>query len=218
MPSSITGWLGGLSGPVVYGVVAALVFCEDALFFGFVVPGETAVVVGGALAGHGEVSVWWLAAVVVLAAVTGDSVGYEIGRRFGPVLLTVRPLRSHLDRVEAARNFYRRRGAMAVFLGRFVAFLRAMVPALAGISGMRYRTFLVFNALGGLIWGVGFTLLGYFVGAAYGRIEHLVGRAAAGLTATVAIIAFLLWRLRHHRSTKNAGKKAREEDRTGFWR
>jgi membrane protein DedA with SNARE-associated domain len=203
MLSSVTDWLGGLSGPVVYGVVAALVFCEDALFFGFVVPGETAVLLGGALAGQGGVSVWWLAAVVVLAAVVGDSVGYGIGHRFGPALLTTRPLRRHRDRVENARAFYRRKGPPAVFLGRFVAFFRATVPALAGVSHMPYHTFLAFNALGGLTWGVGFTLAGYFAGAAYARIEHLAGEAAAALAAAVIIVALLIWHLRRRRSHRD---------------
>lgn len=199
MLSSVIDWLGGLSGPVVYGVVAALVFCEDALFFGFVLPGETAVVLGGVLAGHQKVSVGWLAVVVVLAAVAGDSVGYEIGHRFGPALLTTGPLRRHHERVENARAFYRAKGPAAVFLGRFVAFLRALMPALAGVSHMRYRTFLAFNALGGLVWGVGFTLVGYFAGAAYARVEHLAGEAVAGAVAALVIAALVVWHLRRRR-------------------
>ncbi|MFF4364569.1 DedA family protein [Streptomyces sp. NPDC001594] len=133
---TITDWLGSLSGPVVYAVVAALVFFEDTLFFGFVLPGETAVFVGGVLASQGKVSVYWLAVAVVLAAIAGDSVGYEIGHRFGPRILETRPLRRHRDRVEAAQDMIRRRGAPAVFFGRFIAFFRAMMPALAGISRM----------------------------------------------------------------------------------
>jgi membrane-associated protein len=196
MVSSVTDWLGGLSGPVVYAVVAALVFCEDALFVGFLLPGETAVVIGGVLAGQHKVSLYWLAAIVVLAAIAGDSVGYEIGHHFGPSILTTRPLRRHHDRIENARDFIRRKGPAAVFLGRFIAFFRAMMPALAGISRMHYRTFLLFNALGGLTWGIGYTLLGYFAGTAYTKIEHLVGQAIAVLLAIAAIAALIIWRLR----------------------
>ncbi|MFD7554356.1 DedA family protein [Streptomyces sp. NPDC059835] len=193
---TITDWLGGLSGPVVYAVVGALVFAEDALFFGFVLPGETAVVLGGVLASQGKVSVWWLALVVVFAAIAGDSVGYEIGRHFGPRILDTRPLRRHQDRVGKAQELIGNRGAPAVFLGRFIAFFRAMMPALAGTSHMPYRRFLLFNALGGLAWGIGFTALGYFAGSAYTRVESLIGRAIALLLAALVAIALTVWHIR----------------------
>ncbi|MFE2738941.1 DedA family protein [Streptomyces sp. NPDC059349] len=93
--NAITDWLGGLSGRLVYAVVGALVFVVDALFFGFVLPGETAVVLGGVLANQGQVSVYWLALTVVLAAIAGDTVGYSVGRHFDPKILTTRPLRRH---------------------------------------------------------------------------------------------------------------------------
>ena len=195
----ITDWLAGLSGASVYAVVGALVFCEDALFFGFVLPGETAVLLAGALAAQGHVSVYWVAVTVVCAAIAGDSVGYEVGRRFGPSILASRPLRAHQDRIAAARDLVRRRGPVAVFLGRFVAFFRALMPAIAGMSDMRYRTFLLFNALGGLVWGVGYTALGYSAGAAYGRVAREAGRAAAIAVAAVLLLALLLWHLRRRK-------------------
>ncbi|MFR9799798.1 DedA family protein [Streptomyces sp. MS06] len=197
--NAVVQWLTRLPGPTVYAVVAALVFAEDALFFGFVLPGETAVVVGGVLARQGTVDPWWLAAVVVLAAIAGDSVGYEVGRRFGPPLLRARPLRRHAERVEGARDLIRRRGPVAVFLGRFVAFLRALVPALAGVSHLRYGRFLLFNALGGLVWGVGYVFLGYAAGAAYQRVESLVGRGIAVLLAVLVVGALAVRHFRRHR-------------------
>ncbi|MFG1810537.1 DedA family protein [Streptomyces sp. NPDC049040] len=205
---SITDWLGHSSGPAVYALVAALVFCEDALFFGFVLPGETAVVLGGVVAGQGRVSVYWLAAVVVLAAIAGDSVGYEVGRRFGPRILETKPLRGHQERIDQARDFIRRRGPVAVFLGRFIAFFRAMMPALAGMSRMPYRTFLLFNALGGLIWGVGFTLLGYFAGTAYKQVEKTAGTAVAVVVAAVVVVAVVVWQIRKRRRGRGKGDGA----------
>ncbi|AEM82168.1 DedA family protein [Streptomyces violaceusniger] len=197
---AITDWLGGLSGPVIYAVVAALVFAEDALFFGFVLPGETAVVIGGVLASQGRAEVWWLAPAVVLAAIVGDSVGYEVGRHAGPRILATRPLRRHAARVGRAQELIRRRGPAAVFFGRFIAFFRAMMPALAGVSRMPYRRFLLFNALGGLVWGVGFTLLGYFAGTAYSRVEGLVGRGVAVALAAAVVAALAVWHVRRRRS------------------
>lgn len=196
---SVTDWLGGLSGPVVYAVVAALVFAEDALFFGFVLPGETAAVLGGVLAHQGSVSLGWMLVTVVAAAVLGDSVGYEVGRRVGPRVLETRSLRRHADRIGRARELIRRRGPAAVLLGRFVAFFRALMPALAGVSRMPYRRFLLFNAIGGLLWGVGFVLLGYFAGAAYTRVEGTVGRTAALVVAGLAVVAVLVHYVRSHR-------------------
>ncbi|MGW0971999.1 DedA family protein [Streptomyces sp. f51] len=202
---AITDWLGGLSGPLVYAVVGALVFAEDALFFGFVLPGETAVVLGGVLASQGQVSVYWLALTVVLAAIAGDTVGYEVGHHFGPRILTTRPLRRHTPRIEKAQDFIRRRGPEAVFLGRFIAFFRAMMPALAGISRMPYRRFLLFNALGGLVWGVGFTLLGYFAGSAYQRVEAVAGRVVAIVIAVIVVGGLVTWHVRRRREADGRG-------------
>jgi membrane protein DedA with SNARE-associated domain len=196
---TITDWLSRSSGVAVYAVVAALVFCEDALFFGFVLPGETAVVLGGVVASRGRVDVAVLCAVVVFAAVLGDSVGYEVGRRFGPRILHTRALRGHGERIGRAQDLIRRRGPAAVFLGRFIAFFRALMPALAGMSRMPYRVFLLFNAAGGLVWGVGFTLLGYYAGDAYQRVERTAGTAVAVVVAVVVVAAFVVWHVRRRR-------------------
>ncbi|MEZ0067975.1 membrane-associated protein [Streptacidiphilus sp. MAP12-20] len=196
---TITNWLASLSGPVVYAVVGALVFCEDAIFVGFVLPGETAAVLGGVLANQGHVSIGIMLAVVVCAAIAGDSVGYEIGHHFGDRILEIRPLRRHRERLGKAQDMIRDRGAAAVFFGRFIAFFRAVMPALAGISHMPYRRFLLFNAMGGLCWGIGFTLLGYFAGQAYKRVEAQVGQVLAVVIAVIVLAAVGTWLWRRHR-------------------
>ena len=105
-------------------------------------------------------------------------------------------------RLDSAQDFLRRRGGAAVFLGRFVAFFRAVMPALAGTSRMRYPKFLAVNATGGLVWGVGFTLLGYLAGNSYKTIEKTVGRGAAVAIAALVVAALITWRIRKHRSTR----------------
>ena len=203
---AITDWLLNLSGPLVYLVVAALVFSEDAFFVGFVLPGETAAVIGGVIASaHHGVELPVLMIVVVLAAVLGDSVGYEIGRRFGPRLLTTGFATRHQDRIERSRTFMREKGPAAVFLGRFVALFRAMVPALAGLSQLPYRRFLLFNAAGGLVWGVGYSLLGYLAGAAYAKTAHTVGTVAAGVVGGIVVIALCVWLWRRHHRDSDEG-------------
>lgn len=191
-------------GSVVLAVVGALVFGEAAVFLGFVLPGETAVLLGGFLASTGHLSALVLAVVVVLAAIVGDSVGYEVGRRFGPRMLASRPFRKHRERVDGARAFLDGRGASAVFIGRFTAFLRAVVPGLAGLSGMRYRRFLAYNAVGGLVWGVGCVAAGYLAGSSYQQVAQWLGRGGAAVAAAMALVAFVVWRIRRHRARTKA--------------
>jgi membrane protein DedA with SNARE-associated domain len=122
---------------LVYLSVALIVFAEDALFVGFVIPGETLAIIGGVTASLGHTSYAVGLLVVVLAAIVGDSVGYEVGRKFfGPRVLASPVLARHQVRIVRAQAFLRRRGGVAVFLGRFTAFFRAMMPALAGASRM----------------------------------------------------------------------------------
>ncbi|MHA3703099.1 DedA family protein [Jatrophihabitans sp. YIM 134969] len=193
----------GVHGVVVYVVVGALVFAEDALFVGFVLPGETAAVLGGVIASRGQAPLALMLVVVVAAAVIGDSVGYEVGRHLGPRILGARFLRTRRRRLDQAQDFLRRRGGTAVFLGRFVAFFRAVMPALAGTSRMPYLRFLSFNAAGGLVWGAGFVMLGYLAGNSYQRIEKTVGRGAAIAVAAVVVVALVVWRIREHRRDRH---------------
>lgn len=186
--------------PLAYALIAALVFSEAAIFVGFVLPGETAVVLGGVLASTGRVSLTALLILVVAAAVVGDTVGYEVGKHLGGRVLSLRMVRKREQRIDRAREFLRERGGWAVFLGRFTAFLRAVMPGLAGLSRMPYATFLAFNAAGGLIWGVGVALLGYFAGNSYAKVESLLGRSSA-LLAVVLVLAgvgWWWWRRHHH--------------------
>ena len=203
----ITDALLHLHGPVIYAVIAALVFAEAALFFGFVFPGETAIVVAGVLASQHRVSLPILLIVIVLSAVIGDSVGYEIGRRFGDRLLDTRALRKHRGRLGTAQDLLRRRGALAVFIGRFTALLRAIMPALAGSARMPYGRFLAFNALGGIAWGIGFTLGGYIAGTAFEQVAQWAGRVLAIAVAAIAVIAIFVWwlRRRRHESDEESG-------------
>lgn len=185
---------------VAYVLIGLLVFGEAAIFIGFVLPGETAVVLGGVLASRHQIDIVALCILVVIAAVVGDSVGYEVGKHYGDRVLRLRPLRRHEQRLDGARRFLRERGAYAVFLGRWTAFLRAVMPGLAGVSRMSYRRFLVFNALGGLVWGLTFCFVGYLAGESYHVIERRVGTAGALVTAVVLIGGLAVWHRRRRRA------------------
>ena len=186
--ASITSWLMDrilvLHGPVAYLIVGLLCFGEAAIMLGFVIPGETAVIVGGVLASRHHVALVVMVIVVVACAIIGDSVGYEVGKHLGPRILALRPLKKRAASIERGRDFLRRRGMLGVFIGRFTALFRAMVPGLAGMSGMSYPRFLIANAAGGIIWGTLFTLLGYFVGQS---IEKLTGTASLIVLGVVVV-------------------------------
>jgi membrane protein DedA with SNARE-associated domain len=190
--TSLANEILSLHGPLVYGLVAALAFGEAAVLLGFVLPGETAVILGGVIASQGNVNVVLMIVVAAAAAIAGDSVGYEVGRLAGPRLLSIRPLRRRHAGVEKAREFVRRWGAWAVLLGRLTAFLRAVVPGLAGMGGMHYPRFLMANAVGGVLWATGFTLLGYFLGNAYKQVLSESTWAAAGFVALVVAVLIAL--------------------------
>jgi membrane protein DedA with SNARE-associated domain len=150
-----------LASPWAYIVLALLAAAESAAFVGVAIPGETAMLLGGFLAFQGRVNLGVMMAAGAVGAVVGDSIGYEIGRRFGEPLKRSRlGRRVGEERWAKGEAYLRAKGGRAVFLGRFVGLLRALVPALAGMSRMPYRTFLPWNAAGGLIWAPGFVLLG----------------------------------------------------------
>ena len=183
-----------------YAIIAALVLGEAAIFLGFVIPGETAVLLGGFLASTHDLNIWVLCVLVVLSAVIGDSIGYEVGRLFGPRIVQSRLFLKHGARLDAARGMLRERGGPAVFLGRFTAFFRAVMPGLAGLSNMQYRRFLLWNALGGLVWGVGYCLIGYFAGASYEKVASRVGTGAAVAILAIVVVVLVVWQVRRHRA------------------
>ncbi len=184
-----------LHGWPAYSLVGVLVFAEAAVMLGFVFPGETAAILGGVLASKGGVDLAGIVAVVVVCAIAGDSVGYAIGERWGRQLLQLGPLRKRQKGIDTALDQLNRRGPLAVFVARFSAFLRAVVPGLAGLSSMHYRTFVTANAAGGLCWGVLYVLLGYFVGQSVEKATGIASDVVLGLIILVIIVLVVLhWR------------------------
>ncbi|MGO9198839.1 MAG: DedA family protein [Acidimicrobiales bacterium] len=188
---SIRGW-------AAYVIPAALCFGEAAIFLGFFIPGEIAVVYGGVLASQHHVSLPIMLAGVVVAAVLGGTTGYFVGRLFGPALLRRRPLRDN-ESVERTRQYLQRRGGPAVFFGRFFPVVRAMMPGMAGASELSFQTFLFFNVLGGLVWGIAFTLVGFLAGESYQRVLKVIGGATTGLLVAAVVIVLVLMTVRHVR-------------------
>jgi len=192
-----------------YGVVFVGAALESAAFLGLLVPGESLVIVSGALAAADLFELPALIGVVSAGAVVGDSIGYELGRRLGRPWLLRRGARLgfHRHRIEAVDAFFERHGGKAVLIGRFIGFLRALAPFVAGSSRMPYWRFLAYNVAGGVLWSVACVLLGYFVGAAWPIAERWVGRA--GLVLGLAAVATAVWWLRRRHRRRRGGRYPR---------
>jgi len=169
-------------------VAFALPAAEASIFAGVIFPGEIAIVIAGVLAHDHKLPLWLVIVVGTAGAVLGDSVGYEVGARYGDRLLAKLPRRLvKPEHLESGRALLRRRGGWAVLIGRFAAALRALVPGLAGNSRLPYRTFLPFNIVGGLAWVTMSALIGYVAGASYQAAEHRLSLVSGGLLALIVV-------------------------------
>ncbi len=192
------------------GLALLLVFLLPALeasaFVGVVLPGEIGVILGGVLANQHKLALAAVLAAAIAGAVIGDSIGYWVGKRYGEALLSKIPNRvlkpEHVTRSEET---IRKLGGKAVFVGRFTAALRALVPGMAGMSRLPYSRFLAWNVLGGVLWATAFVVLGYLAGSQYQRLEHYAN--LIGLALLVAVVAFVL--LRRHRAKQAASSASR---------
>lgn len=174
---------------------------EASAFLGVVLPGEVGVILGGVLANQHKLALIAVFAAGIGGAVVGDTIGYWVGQRYGEALLSKIPNQllkpEHVRRAEeTVRNF----GGRAVFLGRFTAALRALVPGLAGMSRIRYGKFVAWNAAGGTLWASAFVILGYLAGSQYTRIEHYANYLGLGLLGAIAVFFYL----RHRRKQRQA--------------
>ena len=208
---SLHGWVAVL---VVF-VVPAL---EASAFVGFLFPGEIAVLLGGVLAFEHRVALGVVIAAAIAGAVVGDTVGYFVGRRWGRRLLhgTVgRVVRQHhLDRAE---RYLAERGGRAVFLGRFTAALRVLIPGLAGMAQVDYRTFAVWNLAGGALWATAFVLTGYVAGTGWRKAEHVARKAGIvlllGVVVCVAIFLAGRWVACHQDKVRAFARRQLERPR-----
>ncbi|WP_341395287.1 DedA family protein [Arthrobacter sp. G119Y2] len=183
-------------GPWVVLVVCGIVFAETGLLVGFFLPGDTLLFTAGLLVATGtvDVNVWLLGLLISLSAFTGDQLGYWIGRRAGPAVFS-RPdsrfFRS--ENVDRAEVFFARHGGKAITLARFVGIVRTFTPVVAGVGKMRYSAYVVFDAAGALLWGMGLTLLGYVLGDRFPFIrDHLDLIIVGVVLLTVATISLTL--------------------------
>jgi membrane-associated protein len=197
MASFVQDLLTSVPAWAVYLIVFALPFLEASIFLGFVFPGETALVFGGVLANQGQASLSTVLILAIVGAVAGDAIGYLVGRRYGGALQV-----SRLGQVvgptrwQFTEDFLHRRGGPAVFFGRFTALLRALVPGAAGMAGIPYRTFALWNVLGGGLWASACVLGGYVIGDVIGKYLSGVGYVLIGLVVVVGAVFLIRNHLR----------------------
>ena len=211
MVASVKSWLLHLHGPVVYIAVGLFVFFEVAIVIGFFVPGEIAAILGGVIASQHHANVVLMVTVVVIAATTGNLVGFEVGRRLGPWLFSHRPLAGRAG-VARARDLAARRAAPAVVAGRFVVIVRAVLPGLVGMGGMSRRHFALFSAGGALLWGTLWVLVGFALGLSYTKVTNTFGRVT--LVVVVVLVAawlVVVWRRHHGRRQATTAGPAENE-------
>jgi membrane-associated protein len=172
---------------VTFGTIGLflIVFAESGLFFGFFLPGDSLLFTAGLFAAQGTLNLPLILVGCFLAAVAGDQVGYVFGQRVGPALFRRPDSRFFKQEyVERAQEFFEKHGQKTIVLARFIPIVRTFAPILAGVGRMRYRTFVTYNVIGGLLWAVGVTLLGYWLG-------NLIPDIDAYLLPIVAVIIAL---------------------------
>ena len=202
-----------------YLVIFLVVALECQALLGLVMPGESLVLVGGFFAGQGVFDPGVLIVVISIAAILGDSIGYELGRHLGRGWLLKHGGRfglrqEHLDRVD---GFFVRHGGKAVFGSHFLHLLRALMPFVAGARRMRYLKFLLFNAVGCIVWATVFVLLGYVAGESWRVAAKWIGRGSeiVGGALLLAIALGWLWRWlgRHEADVKRRWQAVAEHPR-----
>jgi undecaprenyl-diphosphatase len=190
----VVAWAGELPPALVYTLAVVLVFAETGLLVGLVLPGEATLIVVGFLASLGTIDPYLAAVLLVAAGLAGDTFGFQQGRRFGPLLHASRLGQWVGDRrwlrASALLNRY---GGRSVFVGRFVAFARTLMPRLCAVAGMPYRRFLVWDVLGVSTQVVTSIAVGYLAGGSYQLAAEILGRATGAFLLLLIVLAALVW-------------------------
>jgi membrane protein DedA with SNARE-associated domain/membrane-associated phospholipid phosphatase len=193
-----------------YLLVGLLAFLETGAFVGLVAPGETVVLVGGVIAGQGEISLMLLIGIVWACAFLGDTTSFFIGRRLGRgfILRHGPRLRITEQRLEQVERFFDRHGGKTILIGRFVGLVRALAPFIAGSSGLAYGRFAPYSVVGTGLWSTLFCVLGYVFYASFDQVAHIAGQATFAFGVTVGVIVAAVWAWRRLRDEEQRRRLA----------
>jgi len=197
--------VGETLGAWTYLLVGALAFLETGAFIGLIAPGETAMLLGGLVAGQGQISVVTLIGVVWVCAVAGDLTSYFLGRRLGRPFLVRHGSKVQITeaRLHHVEGFFDRHGGKAILIGRFVGLVRAIAPFIAGSSGMPLRRFLPYDIVGAGLWGSTFVLLGYIFWQSFAQLVDYAKKGALALGTVIVLVAGIVWLVRWVRRPEN---------------
>jgi membrane protein DedA with SNARE-associated domain/membrane-associated phospholipid phosphatase len=197
-------------GDWTYALVGGLAFLETGAFVGLIFPGETAVILGGAVAGQGETEIVLTIAIVWFCAWAGDTTSFFIGRRLGRgfVIKHGPKVRITEERFEQVERYFARHGGKTILVGRFVGLVRALAPFIAGSSGMQYRAFVPFSVLGTGLWASAFSILGYVLSNSIDKATEIAGKGALVFGATIAVIVGAVVVSRYLRKPENRERVA----------
>jgi membrane protein DedA with SNARE-associated domain/membrane-associated phospholipid phosphatase len=202
-------------GAWTYLLVGSLAFLETGAFVGLVAPGEFTVMLGGAVASQGDISLPLIIAVTWLCAFTGDSVSFLLGARLGRGFLVRHGERFRItsDRLEQVEGYFARYGGRTILIGRFIGLVRALAPFIAGSSRLPYRNFAPFSILGTGLWSTALILIGYFAAQSLGTVTNIVGKGLLVFAIVVGVVVGLVLAYRFLREPENRGRLATEMEK-----
>jgi membrane protein DedA with SNARE-associated domain len=198
-------------------MVGALAFLETGAFIGLIAPGETALLLGGLVAGQGEVDVLTMIAVVWACAVAGDLTSFFLGRRLGRAFMVKHGAKVQITeaRLEQVERFFDRHGGKAILIGRFVGLVRAVAPFMAGSSGMPLRRFVPYDVVGAGLWGSTFVVLGYVFWQSFSQLVDYAKTGALALGAVIVLVVAIVWLVRWVRDPDNRERMREWMERQG---
>lgn len=192
-----------------------IVFAESGLLIGFFLPGDSLLFTAGVFCARGDLTLGVVLVGVFLAAVIGDQVGYAFGNKVGPALFRRPDSRFFKQEyIEKAQNYFEKYGPKTIVLARFIPIVRTFAPIVAGAGSMPYRTFVRFNVIGGLLWGVGVTMLGFWLGAAIDIDKYLYPVIGVIIVLSVLPVFWELRKARKHAAHDSAAHEVEQVDST----
>ncbi|WP_263298767.1 DedA family protein [Leifsonia poae] len=199
------------AGPWALVVVCAIVFAETGLLVGFLLPGDTLLVIAGLLT-HTSlvfgVDIWWVALAIAFAAFLGGEAGYLIGHKLGPRVFERKETGLFsMENVKRTNGFFERFGALAVILARFVPIIRTFAPVAAGVGHMNYKKYSLYNAIGALLWGAGLTYFGFLIGY-IPPVAHFVEKYIDVILIGAVVVTLVPTLYHYIKSTRKAKKNA----------
>ncbi|HET7053380.1 MAG TPA: bifunctional DedA family/phosphatase PAP2 family protein [Solirubrobacterales bacterium] len=208
-------------GAWTYLLVGVFAFAETGAFVGLVVPGETVMLLGGAVAGQGAIDIYLLIAIAWFSAWLGDTTSFFLGRRLGREFVLRHGPRFGIghERFEKVEDYFGRHGGKTIFIGRFVSLVRAFAPFIAGSSGMRYRAFVPYSILGTGLWATAHILIGYFFSRSIDTAAKYAGKGAFLLGALIVLVVVAVVAVRRLRveANRRAAVRWMEEHAASAW-